>query len=187
MHCNEEQNYAGQDRDAHWARLREALSGVVAAMTDPAESDLLVINMPASEGQPVPYVQAAAFGEGEMLRIEAVGDAFLPAERQSTPEFAELMRRLGWRGNDETNPNWYADRQVVQAVPAVSEILSVIREGFGVAFTNQLEFHVSGPVSDRGTELEAFEAGRKISDPVVDLLGARRAEPLPDHRPVDAS
>ena len=148
--------------ESAWDRLATGLAHYLATMVDPDEDDHLIIELAAAEDLPEagapPYVQFAGFGDGGYLRAEVAGDRYLMPAYRMDDSAAELLRQMGWRGNDPAGSpeesNWHIERPIGDAASVASQAVRVLRDCFRVAHPQLLTYQAWGPAAGGAPALE---------------------------------
>lgn len=152
-----EGNDAIEELDALWEELEENLTAYLSTMVDPDETDHLLIELadpdPGGEAGCPPYAQFAAFGEGQMIRAEVSGDAYLLPQYRLDEDGAAFFALMGWSGNDEAEKNWYLERPVAGADEIANHVVWALRYHFGIAHPQLLTHQAWGPAADEADNL----------------------------------
>ncbi len=115
-----------------WEGFELRLAVYLSTMVDPDEKDHLVLEVPRESGSEgcAPYVQFAAFSDGEMIRAEVASNRYLaPARRLSARQLSEF-EGMGWEGGEEQDPNTSRERGVADAKLLASMAVVVLRDHF---------------------------------------------------------
>lgn len=135
-----------QGLDVQWSNLEDALAAYLSTMVDTAQGDHLILGVPGgdeSEGA-APYVQFAAFGEGRMLRAEAVSNCYLTAPFQINPAEVEALTVIGgWQGGEEDN--FFLERPVAEADQLAEAAIFALRSVYAVPAPGLLTVQAWGP------------------------------------------
>lgn len=137
---------------ARWRAFERSLAVHLARMDDPAEADMLVLEVPGADddaGSSAPYVQFAASGGGTVLHTEVWGDDELEPPSGDTPMMAapEVARR----------------------------VVRALRERFRVAHPDLLTYRAWGPSASNADDL-GLCASNAVPVDTVDQLPATEPE-----------
>ena len=139
----------GESSVVTWGRFERRLAAYLSTMVDPDQGDHLVLEIPGDSGSTgcAPYMQFAAFGDGEMIRAELSSNRFLaPGHHLSSQQVREL-EKLGWCGADEEHPNRYLDRGVTDAALIAATTVVVLRDHFHLPYPELLSVQAWGPAA----------------------------------------
>lgn len=140
------------DHDEVWDHWAFRLAMQLMRMTD--DDDRLIIELPdGHDGEASPYAQFGGFGDGHMLRAELAGNVHLPQACELSAEECDTLELMGWRGNDEEEPNWFVDRPVAHAKGTAALVVGALRAVFGVAHPHLLTYEAWGPNAAGATDL----------------------------------
>ena len=116
-------------------------------MTDLDERDHLVLTVPAGAGGATPYAQFAGFGDGQALRAELSGRAYVAPAYWLSAEKQANLRFLGWAGNDDAEPNLFIHWSVDDPQTLAGMVTWVLRDDFHVAHPHLLTASAWGPAA----------------------------------------
>lgn len=135
-----------QQLDELWTKFEEDLTSYLRTMVDPEEDDHLLIELPGPRdaGCP-PYAQFAGFGDGQMIRAEVSGNAYLAPQYVLGEDGRELFTMKGWNCDDETEENWFIHRPVTEADEIANHVVWALRDYFGIAHPHLLTYRAWGP------------------------------------------
>ena len=135
------------DFDQAWMSFTQALSRVLSQMSDPNEDDHLILKLPDPEGNGgcAPYAQFVGFDDGQMIRAEISGEAYLSPSFLGGGLAARWMTMMAWSGNDGSDANWFKELPVTQAADLAQVTAASLREGFGIAHPSLLSYNAWGP------------------------------------------
>lgn len=181
-------NHGGRSADQMgtaqaWEDLARGLASAIDTLTAPDQSDHLSIELPETdESAATPYAQFCGFREGDdgdgirMIRAEISGNPFLVPAFQLGPEGCAYLADHGWSGNqdvaDENERNWFAEVPIGRGSEVAEQVVTVMRDHFGVAHPQLLVFRSWGPAA----EVHDHRA----------MLGLTRAEDVPSDEPQPA-
>ena len=148
-----------------WAALEARLTQFLATMTHGSEDHLvLAVDIHTSDTGCAPYVQFASFGDA-MIRAEASSDAFLAVEWQQGAEAEHQWRAMGWRGYDESEPNFILEMPAAMAAILANNALSAIRGSFGIGHPSELACRAWGPAAVTAETLGLKAGGEALGPP----------------------
>lgn len=159
-----------------WEGFELRLAVYLSTMVDPDEKDHLVLEVPGESGTEgcAPYVQFAAFSDGEMIRAEVVSNRYLsPAHRLSARQLSEF-EGMGWEGGDEQDPNHYLERRVAEAKLLASMAVLVLRDHFHLPCPELLSIQVWGPAAT-GIAVLGLPDTADVPADIVDSARASRS------------
>ncbi|MBT0566168.1 hypothetical protein [Williamsia sp. CHRR-6] len=138
----------GDGSAAAWMTFEKDLTSYLGSMT---EDDTLTIEL-AGSGDPeagcLPYAQFRVHDDGNSLRCEIVGNAYLAAGFDLGDDGCELLELLGWKGNDESAPNWFLDIPTAKAHCPAQHMRIVFSHHFHVAHPHLLSYSASGSAAE---------------------------------------
>ena len=147
-----DQSGATRELDQSWNQLARCLADHLGRMT--ADEDHLVLELPRGhDGGTTPYAQFAGFDDGQMLRAELSGDAYLTPASRLDAEWCDALRVMGWLGNDDEEPNWYIESPLAEVKVVAGLVVGALREAYGVAHPLLLTYHAWGPAAAGAAEL----------------------------------
>lgn len=157
-----------------WADFEQALAAYLSAMDDPDDQDHLILETPGDDvGGAAPYAQFAGCGDGEILRAELSGNAYLAPQFLLDDRSAAALHALGWRGGEENGGdderNWYLVQPLEQAPCVAALVVQALRHTFGLPHPHLLLCRAWGPASERINDL-GLAAADDLPTDVVDLL-----------------
>ncbi|RYC10498.1 hypothetical protein EUA94_13310 [Nocardioides zhouii] len=119
-----------------------------------SEEDHLIFEMPTGHGDGcTPYVQFAGFGSGTALRAEVSGNAFLAPMYALDLDDSEMLRAVGWQGNDDENPNWFIECAITLAGVAAVMAIGALRDVLKIGHPQLLTYDAFGPNADGAREV----------------------------------
>ncbi|GAA1915374.1 T3SS (YopN, CesT) and YbjN peptide-binding chaperone 1 [Nocardioides marmoribigeumensis] len=146
-----ETNRRDAELDELWNQLEAGLSAYLVRMTDPDEQDHLLLEVPDPYddgcGCP-PYAQFAAFGDGLMVRAEISGNAYLRPQFHLDRAGQAVLTGFGWLGHDEGEPNWFVEVELGGVEAVASQVVTMLRDHFGVAHPQLLTHQAWGPAAE---------------------------------------
>lgn len=168
-----EQSGVDVDREIEqaWAEFERDLTARLQAMTDDRIILLQTMGDEPEDGA-LPYLQVAAFGDGDFRRCEVSSDDVLAPGARLGSAGAVTLTDLGFLDPDddpdEDGPNWYVYAEAKDCEALAGVAIRVLREAFGVVHPLLLAGMPSGP---DGTEIVAPRTHGADLEP-VDLDGA---------------
>lgn len=144
--------------DGAWADFRAELTAYLQGMVDADNGDHLVLELSTETlhtnvAKGLPYAQIASFGDGTMLRAEVSGDAYLAKQWRPQPADIAWWRALGWRGNDDIEPNWHTESPVEDAARLAAEVVHWLGNQFGIVHPELLSYRAWGPAAEHAALL----------------------------------
>ncbi|KAA1419199.1 hypothetical protein F0U44_12165 [Nocardioides humilatus] len=147
---------AGGALDEAWVELEAGLAAYLRKMKDPSEGDHLILEL-ADHDRPghgcPPYAQFAAFDDGTMVRAEISGNAFVLPQYALDETGCAFLWGSGWQGNDDDEPNWYAEVALADVGDVACQVVRVLRSHFGIAHPQLLTYNVWGPAATEASVL----------------------------------
>jgi T3SS (YopN, CesT) and YbjN peptide-binding chaperone 1/T3SS (YopN, CesT) and YbjN peptide-binding chaperone 3 len=80
-------------------------------------------------------------------------------QHQLPEDGCEFLSLMGWRGNDEDERNWYVERPVKEAAEIAEQVVSVLRDHFGVAHPSLMTYQAWGPAAEGAKALGLCATG----------------------------
>jgi hypothetical protein len=139
-----------------WRQLARGLASAIETLTDPEQADHLLVELTETDAHgATPYAQFAGFRGGAfddvaMVRAEIAGNYYLVSAFELGAEGCAYLQAAGWRGNldiDEER-NWYVELPLDDADTIAEQVVTVLRDFFGIAHPQMLVFRSWGPAAE---------------------------------------
>ncbi len=156
-----------------WERFELRLAAYLSTMVDPQERDHLVLAVPGDGGAggSAPYVQFAAFGDGQLLRAEVSSNHYLaPAHHLDAQQLREF-EGMGWQGFDEAASNYYLELEVADAKRLASIAVVVLGNYFHPPSPELLSVQAWGPAA-AGSAILGLPETADVPADIVDSASA---------------